>query len=267
MKNGVAAADLPYFVALADHLQDGDVPVPAVLRTDSGEAVRTLMGRPACLYRFHDGISPTAPSVEQARAAGEAMGRLHARLADFRPTRPNTLDLPAWRALANAMGSALDTVEAGLQGLVVDALDRLERSWPADLPIGTIHADLFPDNVLMLGDRVSGVIDWTFACTDVRAYELAVAHGAWAFDSEGRRYERAVGDALVAGFSSTQRLEAAERSALPLLAQGAALRFLLTRAHDWLHTPAEALVRRKDPVPYRRRLTFYADPANAGIWG
>ncbi len=263
----VAATDLPYFVALADHLQGGDVPVPAVLRTEAGEAIRTLMGRPACLYRFQDGVSPAAPSPGQAWAAGEAMGRLHAQLADFGAERPNALGPAAWRALADGMGAALDTMEPALEATVAHALDRLEGGWPMDLPAGTIHADLFPDNVLMRGDRVTGVIDWTFACTDVGAYDLAVAHGAWSFDAHGRQFERRVGDALVAGFDSARQLSAPERAALPLLAQGAALRFLLTRAHDWLHMPADALVRRKDPVPYRRRLDFYADTANAEIWG
>lgn len=261
----VAAGDLPYFVALADHLQDGEVPVPAVLRTDTGEAVRTLMERPTCLYRFHPGVSPTRPTPVQARAAGEALGALHRDLADFAGERPNAMGHAAWPGLAATLAGSLDGIEPGLDAVVADALTRL-IDWPGDLPIGAIHADLFPDNVLMLDDRVTGVIDWTFACTDALAYDLAVAHGAWSFDEEGRTFDAAVGAALVAGYGSVRALTSAERAALPLLAQGAALRFLLTRAHDWLHTPADALVRRKDPVPYRRRLAFYADPENRGVW-
>ena len=261
----VAAADLPYFVALADHLQQGPVPVPAVLRTDAGEAVRTLMDRPTCLYRFHAGVSPTRPTSGQARAAGEALGALHQRLADFAGERANALGRASWGGLAARLAGSLDGIEAGLEATVADALARLE-SWPADLPTGAIHADLFPDNVLMLDDRVTGVIDWTFASTDALAYDLAVAHGAWCFDDEGRDFDRGLGAALVAGYEAVRPLGTPERVGLPLLAQGAALRFLLTRAHDWLHTPADALVRRKDPVPYRRRLAFYADRENQGVW-
>lgn len=261
----VAADDLPYFVALADHLQDGPVPVPAVLRTDAGEAIRTLMERPSCLYRYHPGVSPTRPTLGQARAAGEALGALHRRLADFAEDRPNTLGHLAWPKLAAELGGSLDRIDMGLEAVVADALARL-ADWPVDLPTGTIHADLFPDNVLMLGDRVTGVIDWTFACTDALAYDLAIAHGSWSFDHDGRVFDAELGVALVAGYDSARPLTSAERAALPVLAQGAALRFLLTRAHDWLHTPADALVRRKDPVPYRRRLAFYADPANEGVW-
>ena len=262
----VAAADLPYFVALADHLVAAGQPVPAVVRDRTGQAIGTLGGRPACLYRFAPGVGPDTPDEAQARAAGEALGSMHRALARFAPVRPNALGPAAWRRLAGDLGADLDRIEPGLAGVVADALDRLEGGWPDDLPRGTIHADLFPDNVLMLGDRVSAVIDWTFACTDIRAYDLAIAHGAWAFDGEGRRYDPAIGAALVAGYDVACGLSDAERAALPMLAQGAALRFLLTRAWDWLHTPADAIVRRKDPAPYRRRLAFYADPTQAEVW-
>ena len=263
----VEAADLPFFVALADHLHAAGQPVPGVLRRRDGDAVGTLCGRPACLYRFLPGVSPEVPTAGEARAAGEALGSMHRALADFAPVRPNALGPAAWRLLADDTGTALDAIEPGLGGVVTAALGRLEAGWPRDLPRATIHADLFPDNVLMLGERVAGVIDWTFACAEVRAYDLAVAHGAWAFDATGGRFDEGVGAALVAGYADAHGLSAVERAALPALAQGAALRFLLTRAWDWLHTPADALVRRKDPVPCRRRLEFYADPANAGVWG
>ena len=164
------------------------------------------------------------------------------------------------------MRGRFEAIETGLERTVLDALDRIEGRWPDDLPRSTIHADLFPDNVLMLGDEVAGVIDWTFACTELRAYDLAVAHGAWSFDGTGERFDGAVGAALVAGYADVHPLSHAERSALPVLAQGAALRFLLTRSWDWLHTPADALVQRKDPLAYARRLAFYADPANREIW-
>lgn len=262
----VAADDLPYFVALADHLQGGEVPVPCVLRTEEGEAIRSLCGRPACLYRYHPGLWSAAPTPGQAQAAGEALGRLHDRLTSFPQERPNALGPASWRAMADRLAGRLDSIEPGLEATVRAALVRLERDWPDDLPRGPIHADLFPDNVLMLNDRVTGVIDWTFACTDLSAYDLAIAHGAWAFTDDGRSCDSAVGTALVGGFSSVRPLSDRERAALPILAQGAALRFLLTRAQDWLHTPADALVRRKDPVSYRRRLDHYADPANEGHW-
>ena len=262
----VSASDLPFFVALSDHLHAKSQPVPEVLRDTTGAAVRTLCDRPACLYRFLPGLSPDRATPDQARSAGKGLGRMHAALADFAPTRANGLGPPAWHDLVERMRGEFDAVANGLEQTVRAALDRIEAGWPHRLPRSTIHADLFPDNVLMLEDEVAGVIDWTFACTDLRAYDLAVAHGAWAFDAAGERFEPEVGSGLLAGYAAAHPLSEEERSALPVLAQGAALRFLLTRAWDWLHTPADALVRRKDPLAYARRLAFYADPANREIW-
>lgn len=262
----VSADDLPFFVALADHLHAQGQPVPQVLRARDGTAVRTLCDRAACLYQFLPGLSPEQPTPAQASSAGQTLGEMHVALASFDKRRKNALGPAAWRDLAERMRAQFHAIDGELEQIVFGALDRIGARWPADLPRSTIHADLFPDNVLMLDDRVSGVIDWTFACTDLRAYDLAVAHGAWAFDAADERFAPDVGAALLSGYAAAQPLSEAERSALPVLAQGAALRFLLTRAWDWLHTPADAFVRRKDPLTYAHRLAFYADPANAEIW-
>lgn len=168
-----------------------------------------------------------------------------------------------WRGVAAAAGD-LDTVLPGLQAIVDAELAFLDDHWPADLPRHVIHADLFPDNVLMLGDRVTGLIDFYFAATDFRAYDLAVTHASWTFSDDGRTCDSARASALMRGYASEIDLSADEVAALPLLARGAALRFLLTRAHDWIHTPADALVTRKDPAPFLERLRRYqaADAAD-----
>jgi homoserine kinase type II len=204
----------------------------------------------------------THPTVGQAHAAAAAMGRMHDSHSDFTLERPNTLGPQGWKALFERCGSDLDSIQPGLYGIVGKAVDKLLAAWPAELPRAAIHADLFPDNVLMLSERVTGLIDFYFACTDLRAYDLAVMHGAWAFDGSGAQYDAAVGRALIDGYTSSFTLLPQERAALPVLAEGAALRFLLTRAWDWLNTPADAMVTRKDPLAYLRRLEFYA--ANGG---
>ena len=167
------------------------------------------------------------------------------------------MGIATWRPLLERMGADMDAIDPGLFARVDAALREVEAAWPATLPVGAIHADLFPDNVLMLGDTVSGLIDFYFACTDVRAYDLAIMHSAWTFDATGRTADAAIGAALLAGYADGAALSAAERAALPLLAQGACIRFLLSRAWDWLHTPADALVMRKDPLAYARRLDWY----------
>ena len=253
----VSADDLPFFMALLDHLADKGLPVPPAIKDRGGVEIQELAGRPACLIRFLTGVSVSHPTPAQAHAAARAMADMHMAVADFAPTRANSMGIATWRPLLERMGADMDAIDPGLFARVDAALRAAEEAWPATLPVGAIHADLFPDNVLMLGDTVSGLIDFYFACTDVRAYDLAIMHSAWTFDATGRTADAAIGAALLAGYADGAALSAAERAALPLLAQGACIRFLLSRAWDWLHTPADALVMRKDPLAYARRLDWY----------
>ena len=249
--------DLPFFLAMLDHLAAAGNPVPRALPDRHGVAIQQLAGRAACLIEFLTGVSVSHPTPRQAHAAGAAMGRIHTDLADFAQARPNPLGAATWRPLLERCGRGMETIEPGLYDRVDTALHAVLADWPRDLPVAAIHSDLFPDNVLMLGDRVTGIIDFYFACTDIRAYDLAVMHTAWSFDAEGRRFDPAIGRALIDGYTSVAPLSVAERAALPTLAQGACLRFLLTRAWDWVNTPADALVTRKDPLAYWRRLDAY----------
>ena len=252
----VEAGDLPWFLALMGHLAAKGLPVPGPVADASGHVLQQLNGRPACLIEFLPGVSLTDATPAAARAVGAALGRMHAALADFTAVRPNTLGPAAWPPLAERCGGRLAEIDpllpdAAARGLAACA------DWPAGLPQSTIHADLFPDNVLMLDGHVTGLIDFYFACTDARAFDVAVTHAAWCFSADGRQFfpERAAG--LMAGYLGEVGLLPAELGALPRLAAGAALRFTLTRAFDWLNTPAGALVTRKDPMAFARRLTWY----------
>ena len=254
----VDARDLPFFLALLDHLAGRGLPVPRAIRDRTNVQMQTVAGRPACLIEFLPGVSVTTPNATQARATGEALGRMHAALADFEPTRANSLGLAGWHELADRCGDDLDTIAPGLKARVVDEIAWLDQHWPTDLPQSVVHADLFPDNVLMRGDVVGGIIDFYFACTEVRAWDLAVTHSAWSFAPDGTGYRSEIGKALIAGYDIAFGLSDAERAAFPALARGSCLRFLLTRAWDWLNTPADALVTRKDPIAFLRRLDHYA---------
>ena len=253
----VSAGDLPFFLAMLDHLAGRGNPVPRALPDRAGTAIHQLEGRPACLIEFLTGVSVSHPTAAQAQAAGAAMGKMHGDLVDFPLTRANSMGVETWRPLFDRCGRDLDGIAPGLYDQVGAALDSVLADWPADLPAGTIHADLFPDNVLMRGDAVTGLIDFYFACTDIRAFDLAVMHSAWSFDAQGDPIDPAVGRALIRGYDQGFGLTPAERAALPQLAKGACIRFLLSRAWDWLNTPADAMVTRKDPLAYLRRLQAY----------
>ena len=255
----VAADDLPFFIGLLDHLAGAGNPVPPAIPDREGRVIHELCGRPACLISFLPGISPTKPGPAVTRAAGAALGAMHDSLRRFELNRENPLGPSGWLKLLSECGCDLDDIENGLFDRVSEALHATIERWPDDLPRGVIHADLFPDNVLLTGEQVTGLIDFYFACTDIRAYDLAVMHSAWSFSSASGRYAADVGRALVEGYTGRFALTSQEQAALPLLARGACLRFFLTRAWDWLNTPADALVTRKDPLAYWRRYAFYAE--------
>lgn len=252
----VAASDLPYFMALLDHLAAKGLPVPPAIKDRTGVEIQELAGRPACLIKFLPGLAVSKPTPSQAHAVGAALGRMHRALEDFTLDRPNALGPSGWNDLAARLGGRLDEIGAGLSARIAAELDLLPIDWPSDLPRSAIHADLFPDNVLMCGDKVGGLIDFYFACTEIRAWDVAVTHVAWSFDASNR-YQPDIGDALIAGYDETHGLSDAERAAFAVLARGACLRFLLTRAWDWLNTPADAMVTRKDPLLFLTCLDHY----------
>lgn len=255
----VDAGDLPFFMALLDHLADRGQPVPPAIKDREGIAIQQLAGRAACLIKFLPGVSLSHPTPVQALAAGRAMGDMHRALADFAPARANSMGVATWLPLFERCGRALDEIAPGFHDRLGRATEAVVADWPADtLPTAAIHADLFPDNVLMQGDRVTGLIDFYFACTDVRAYDLAVMLSAWSFDASGRDHDAAVAGALLRGYEAAFGLSDEERASLNRLAAGACIRFTLSRAWDWLNTPADALVTRKDPLAYWRRLAVYA---------
>lgn len=254
----IELADLPFFLGLLDHLAARSCPVPRTIHDRDGAAFRLIDNKAIALIEFLPGVSIDHPTPEQARAVGAALAGIHLASADFASARQNALSLADWQELAGDCGDdGLAQIDPDLPTLVRDELAVLEGAWPRDLPRSVIHADLFPDNVLMLGNEVSGLIDFYFACTDITAYDLAVTHAAWCFDENGS-FRPEVSRELIAGYGSVRPLLPAERDALPILARGAAMRFLMTRAYDWLHTPPGALVTRKDPMAFARRMSFYA---------
>jgi homoserine kinase type II len=252
----VAAGDLPWFLAFIGHLTAKGLPVPGPVADRQGRTLQMLNGRPACLIQFAPGVSVTEATPAAAHEVGVALGRLHGAAADFTAARANALGPASWAPLAARCDGRLGEIDAELPSLVAAGLTAC-ADWPADLPVTTIHADLFPDNVLLLDGKVTALIDFYFACTDARAYDVAITHAAWCFSGDGRQYFPDRAAALMQGYGEAAVLDAAELAALPRLAAGAALRFTLTRAYDWLNTPADALVTRKDPMAFARRLAWY----------
>ena len=262
----VAERDLPFFLALMEHLASRGITCPQPVKNRAGKTLGRLAGRPAAIVTFLDGLWIRRPSAAHCAALGEALARLHLAGADFAMRRDNALSVAGWRQLYAACGGRANEVQRDLTTVLAAELDLLERQWPRGLPQGVIHADLFPDNVFFLGDKLSGLIDFYFACTDTLVYDVAICLNAWCFEPD-HSYNVTKGRALLASYAKTRPLSAPEWDKLPLLARGAALRFLLTRLVDWLDVPPGALVRPKDPLEYLRKLRFHQKVTSARDYG
>lgn len=267
-ENRVDPADLPWFHDLLAHLHRAGSPVPRFIEDRHGVWLQDLLGKKACLIEFLPGISVSEPTAPQAHAVGQALAHLHGAVSDFSTEKANRLGIAAWQPLFDRCDpSAADSLLPGLAKDIAQECQWLAAHWPANLPRCAAHTDLFPDNVLFNGDQVGGLIDFYFACTEFRAFDLAITHAAWSFSHDGAEYNDAVGSALIAGYGSAIELDPSEMAAFPILARGASLRFLLTRLYDWINTPADAMVTRKDPLAFYRRLCFYRNASPKRLFG
>ncbi len=262
----VDPAELPWFLGLMEHLAGQGIVCPQPVRGRDGDALRHLAGRPACITTFLPGVWPRRVRPEHCGPVGASLAALHVAGAGYAPKRLNALGPQGWAPLLARCAARADEVATGLGAELEDALAQILSAWPASLPAGHIHADLFPDNVFFLDGRLSGLIDFYFAATDLLAYDVAVCLNAWCFEPDFQ-FNVTKARTMLAAYTAVRPLSAAERAALPVLCQGAALRFLLTRLFDWVNTPAGALVTRKDPLEYLRRLRFHMHARDAHAYG
>lgn len=258
--------DLPFFLGLMQHLAARGLSCPLPLPRKDGAMLGELSGRPAALISFLEGMWLRKPEAKHCREVGRALAAMHLAGEGFEIRRPNALSLAGWRELWDKSEVRADEVETGLSAEIRGEMADLEARWPKDLPSGVIHADLFPDNVFFIGDELSGLIDFYFACNDLLAYDVSICLNAWCFEKDGA-YNITKGKALLEGYQSVRPLSPEEIAALPILARGSALRFFLTRLYDWLTTPAGALVVKKDPLEYLRKLRFHRQVGSPAEYG
>jgi homoserine kinase type II len=259
--------DLPFFLGLMEHLNARGINCPLPVRARDGRMLHRLASRPAALITFLKGVSYRRPTPVHCAELGRTLAELHVAADGFRKMRPNALGLDGWRPLYQLARNGAESVQHGLRGLIDRELDHLEEVWPRDLPAGVIHADLFPNNVFFMGEKLTGVIDFYFACNDAFAYDLAICINAWCFEADFA-FNLTKSRALIAGYQAVRPLSPAERAAFPTLCRGSALRFLLTRLYDYLNVPAGALVKPHDPKDYSKRLRFHQSvigPADYGF--
>ena len=262
----VAETDLPFFLGLMEHLSARGLTCPQPVKNRAGFVLGRLAGRPAAVVTFLDGLWMRRPDAKHCAATGEALAKLHKAGADFKIRRDNALSIDGWQKLFRTAEARADEVLQGLPVAIAEELAFLQMHWPSDLPSGVIHADLFPDNVFFLNERLSGLIDFYFACNDAFAYDLAICLNAWCFEPD-HSFNITKGMAMINGYEHVRKLNAREVETLPILARGAALRFMLTRLVDWLNVPAGALVKPKDPIEYVKKLRFHQRVTSAREYG
>jgi homoserine kinase type II len=263
---GVNPDDLPYFLQLMQHLASKGINCPTPIMRADGALIGSLAGKPAALVSFLEGRGTITPKPQHCKNAGAALAAMHLAGQGFSLTRANDQGPDKWQALFSASSARADAVTPGLGDLMQGELAHLAAQWPSDLPSGVIHADLFPDNVFFINREVTGLIDFYFACHDIWAYDLAIMLNAWCFEADVN-FNITKARALLSGYQSVRPMSAAEIDALPILARGAAMRFLTTRLHDWLNQPEEALLVPKNPVDYLRRLRFHRHVKSAADYG
>jgi len=258
--------DLPFFLNLLEHLSDRNITCPTPLKDSNGQALGILADRPAAIFTFLPGMWPRKIKPVHCAELGKALAEMHVAGRDFSMSRPNDLGVKDWRTLFEKCLEHADSVMPDLGQILSNELDFLEENWPHDLSAGIIHADAFPDNVFFRDEKCSGLIDFYFACHDIFAYDLAICMNAWCFEKDGD-FNVTKAKLLLSNYRKMRDFSDEEVDALPTIARGAALRFLLTRLYDWVNTPKDALVKPKDPLEYYKILKFHQSITSAGAYG
>lgn len=258
--------DLPFFIEVMQVLADSGMNCPLPVQARDGSILQELMGRPCAVFTFLDGTWSRFPNREKCAELGRSLATMHMNCAPVTRRRTNALGPAAWQPLLDSIGSDANIVGDGMQTKIQERLDTILSSWPDDLPSGVIHADLFPNNVLFIGDRLTGVIDFYFACDDIFAYDLGICLNSWCFEPDGS-FNLTKSRAMLRGYQEVRPLSEAETEAIPTLAAGSAMRFFLTRLYDWIHTPKDALVSPKNPMEYWSILRFHQSVSGTTAYG
>ena len=258
--------DLPFFMGLMEHLAKAGIICPAPIYDNQGQILQKVAGRPAALVSFLDGVSHNVPNTAQCKELGRVLAKMHLATASFDMKRQNALGPEGWQPLLSSIEPQETQLPDNLKQLAQDSLLRILSDWPKDLPAGVIHADLFPNNVMFIGDELTGVIDFYFACTDALAYDLSICLNSWCFEQDGS-FNITKSAAMIEGYQSIRPLSATEIDALPVLCRGSAMRFFLTRFYDWINTPADAFVKPHDPMEYWAKLRFHEKCTTASAYG
>ena len=262
-ENRVNKKEIPFFLGIMSYLSQKRFLCPKPIIDLKNNYIHELSGKPCIIVNFLEGKSKTNINPEDCFKVGSYMGYMHNQSKDFSLERQNSLSISGWKELIEKCDisiseNSLANFGQNLIGEIKETFNYCEKNWPTYLPKGFIHADMFPDNVFFLNNSISGIIDFYFGCTDILAYDVAVAVNAWCFNDENV-FNKDRYNSLISGYNSQRELSKDEILHLPLLSKAASMRFLLTRLYDWVNTPDNADVIPKDPYEYIVKLRYFKE--------
>mgnify|MGYP001185395541 CR=1 FL=1 len=250
----VETHELPFFIKLQNHLFNKKIKCPQPILDNNKNFVNYIDDKSCVIMSFLEGKQIIDANLENCIQVGEELGKIHKHTKDFPLNRRNNLSNVDWKKIFQKCDKKI--VKKEMYELIENELAYLEINWPKNLPTGIIHADLFQDNVFFINQKLSGIIDFYFACTDFYAYELAICINAWCFD-KNKNFNKLKYQSILKGYQTYRKLQNEETKSIQILLRGAAMRFLLTRLYDQINHPDGALVNPKDPTEYFNILNFH----------
>jgi homoserine kinase type II len=253
--------DLPFFINLLSNLSENKFPCPKPIANKNNEKINKIKNKNAALVTFLNGQSKNKITSEECFEIGKITAQLHEITKKFNVSRKNNLSIESWQNIFEKTIKKKIDLDETIIKKTKNYLNFLKDNWPKNLPQGIIHADLFPDNIFFTKNKVSGIIDFYFACNDFFAYEIAICINSICFDNNST-FNMTKAKNLIDGYSSIRTLSEEEKKFLPILSMGAAMRFFLTRLHDFYHTDNKADVKIKDPFEYFKKIEFHSTIKN-----
>ena len=253
--------DLPFFIKLLSYLSENKFPCPKPIANKNNEKINRIKNKNAALVTFLNGQSKNRITREECFEIGKITAQLHEITKKFNINRKNNLSIENWDSIFEKTIKQKIDLDESIIKKTKNYLNFLKDKWPKNLPQGIIHADLFPDNIFFTNNKVSGIIDFYFACNDFFAYEIAICINSLCFDNNST-FNMTKAKNLIDGYTSIRTLSEDEKKYLPILSMGAAMRFFLTRLYDFYHTDNKADVKIKDPFEYLKKIEFHSTIKN-----
>jgi len=260
----VEEKDLPFFISLMKNLFDKKFPSPEPIINKNGNYISEILEKKAAVVSFLEGNAKKNLNPNDCYEVGINSAKLHSITKNLTGKRENKLSINSWRKIYDKVKNDCIKIHPDLSNIIEKNLDVIEKKWPKNIPLGIIHADLFPDNIFFKGGKLSGIIDFYFSCYDFYAFEIAICLNALCFEGKNENLSFNVTKAkkFIDGYSMIRQLTEEEKKSLKVLCQGAAIRFLLTRVFDYLNLTEGAIVKIKDPLEYLKRLEFHDNVEN-----